>query len=133
MSDTTYLGSTKPESEHDENKVAAYNELLDEFDSTLAGLVEVAVTTANVTLERVQALTKVIKVTGTLTNNRVLFIPHTLGAARAVIVWNATSGAFTLTVKTTAGGSTGIAVTQTKKQLLFHDGVNVYAGAAEVA
>jgi hypothetical protein len=133
MATTANLGSSKPVSEHDENKVATYNELLDEYDSTIAGLVEVAVTTTNVTLTRVQALTKVIKVTGTLTGNRVLFIPHTLGAARSVIVWNATSGAFTLTVKTTAGGSTGIAVTQTKKQLLFHDGTNVLAGAAEVA
>lgn len=133
MADTAYLGATKPTSEHDENKVATYNELLDDYDATIGGLVDVAITTANVTLTRAQALNKVIKCTGTLTGNRVLFIPHTLGAARAFILWNATTGAFTVTVKTTAGGSTGIAVTQTKKQLLFHDGTNVLAGAAEVA
>lgn len=133
MAETAYLGSTKVTSESDSNKVATINALLDEFDSSIAGLVQVTVTTANVTLTRVQALNNVIKVIGALTANRVLFVPHTLGAVRSFILWNATTGAFTLTVKTTAGGSTGIAVTQTKKQLLFHDGTNVLAGAAEVA
>jgi hypothetical protein len=133
MADTVYLGTPKPTSEHDENKVASYNALADEFDAAIAGLVEVAITTADVTLTRAQSLNKVIKCTGTLTGNRVLKVPHTGGAGRAFILWNATTGAFTVTVKTTAGGSTGIAVTQTKKQLLFHDNTNVYAGAAEVA
>lgn len=132
MATTTYLGSMMPTSEHDENKIAAYNELLSEFDSAIGGMVEIAITTANITLTRAQALNKVIKTTGTLTGNRVLFIPHTLGAGRAFIVWNATSGAFTVTVKTTAGGSTGIAVTQTKSQVLFHDSTNVKAAAPEI-
>lgn len=133
MANTTYLGSTKPVSEHDENKVAAYNALVDEFDSAIAGMVEVAITIANVTLTRAQALNKVIKLTGVLTGNRDLLIPHTLGAGREFIIWNATTGAFSVTVKTTAGGSTGVAVTQTNKQILFHDGTNVLAAAAGIA
>lgn len=130
MASTVNLGSVKPVSEHDENKVASINGVLDEYDANMAGLVTVTVTTADVTLTRAQALNAVIKVTGTLTGNRVLFIPHTGGANRAFILWNATAGAFTLTVKTTAGGSTGIAVTQAKKQLLFHDGTHVLAAEA---
>jgi hypothetical protein len=133
MADTTYLGATKPTSEHDENKVATYNALADDYDAAIAGFLSIAITTANVTLTRAQALNKIIKLTGTLTGNRELFIPYTGGAGRAFIIWNATSGAFTVTVRTTAGGSTGTAVTQAKKQLLFHDGTNVLAGAPEVA
>lgn len=127
---TTYLGSTKPTSEHDENKVASYNTVLDDVDSAIAGLVEVAITTADVTLTRAQALNKVFKLTGVLTGNRVLKFPITGGTSRQFTVWNATTGAFTATVKTTHASSTGIAVTQTEKQLLFHDLVSVYAATA---
>lgn len=132
MANTVNTGSTKPESENDSIKVGTYNELLNEFDAAFAGLVEVAITTANVTLTRAQALNKIIKLTGTLTGNRTLFIPHTLGAARQITIWNATSGAFTVTVKTTAGSSTGPVITQAKAQIIFHDGTNVKVAAPEV-
>jgi hypothetical protein len=132
MAQTTNTKSLKPDSENDAQKVATYNELLDENDAVTCGMLDVSVTTANVTLTRAQALNKVIKFTGTLTGNRTVFIPHTGGASRQITFWNATSGAFTISVKTTAGGSTGPNVTQGKAQILFHDGTNVKAAAPEV-
>lgn len=132
MGQTTNTRSTKPDGESDSQKVGTYNELLDENDAVTCGMIEVPVTTADVTLTRAQALNRVIKFTGTLTGNRTVFIPHTGGSARQITFWNATSGAFTITVKTTAGGSTGPNVTQGKAQILFHDGTNVKAAAPEV-
>ena len=132
MGQTTNTKSVKPEGESDGQKVDTYNELLDEYDSLIAGMLTVSVTTANVTLTRAQALNQVIKFTGTLTGNRTVFIPHTGGAARQITFWNTTSGAFTITVKTTAGGSAGPNVTQGKAQILFHDGTNVKVAAPEV-
>lgn len=53
------------------------------------------------------------------------------GCAGEFIVWNATSGAFSVTVKTNAVGSTGKTLTQAKCRLLFHDSTNVYAAGPE--
>lgn len=132
MPNTLNLGSRQVVGETDSQKIATINESLDEMDAAVAGLVEITITTANITLTRTQALNKIVKLTGTLTGNRTLFIPHTLGAARQITIWNATAGAFTVTVKTTAGSSTGPAITQSKVQIVFHDNVNVYRGGAEV-
>lgn len=131
-------GSTKPTSEQDAQKVATYNALLDEQDSSTNGMMTLNVAgAANVTLTTAQGLNKVMKFTGALTGNIVVFLRVPLGttvgySSRQFTIWNTTTGAFTLTIKTTAAGSTGIAVTQTKKQILFHDNTNVIAGAAEV-
>lgn len=133
MAVTLNLGTTKVASESDSNKVLTLNAMADEYDAAIAGMVEVTVTTADITLTHAEALNRVFKIIGVLTGNRAVKFPITGGAARAFIVWNATSGAFTLTVKTTHGSSTGIAVTQGQKQLLFHDLVNVYQGAPGVA
>jgi hypothetical protein len=132
MAVTVNTKSVKPESEQDAQKVGTYNELLNEYDAVMAGLLEVPITSANVTLTRTQALSRILKLTGILTGNRTLFIPHTGGASRQITIWNATSGAFTVTVKTTAGGSTGPAITQGKAQIIFHDGTNVKVAAPEV-
>ena len=138
MPTTTNLGSTTPTSEQDAQKVATYNALLTDFDIGIAGLLELSVAgSSNVTLTTAQGINKVFKFTGVLTGNIVVFIRVPSGgtagySSRLFLVWNATTGAFTLTVKTTAGGSTGVAVTQAKKQLLFHDNTNVMAAAAEV-
>ena len=133
MGTTLNAGITKPLSENDAQKVASYNNALDELDAATLGYGEKSVAgTGNVTLTRTEALHTAFKFTGTLTGNRVVLIPHTLGSARLISVWNATSGAFTLTIKTTASGSTGVAITQNKVKLLFHDNVNVYSAAAEI-
>jgi len=123
---TANLSLSLPATEQDAQKVATYNEGINDFDSCLAGMLTLSVAgSSNVTLTRAQGLNRVYKFTGALTGNIVVSIPHTGGTAREFTVWNATSGAFTLTVKTTAGGSTGIAVAQGTKRMLFHDGTNV--------
>ena len=48
------------------------------------------------------------------------------GTRRMLAIFNNTTGAFTLTVKTTAGGSTGVTIDQGDSALVWHDDVNVY-------
>lgn len=132
-------GSIKPTSEQDAQKVATYNALLDEQDAVNNGMLTLSVAgSSNVTLTTAQGLNKILKFTGALTGNITVFIRVPTGttvgySSRLFVVWNATSGAFTLTVKTTASSSTGVAVTQGQKQLLFHDNTNVIAAAASIA
>lgn len=63
-----------------------------------------------------------IKFTGLLTGNRNIIVPN---AVRDYWVNNATTGAFTLTVKTAAGS--GVAITQGKKATVYSDGTDVIA------
>ena len=58
--------------------------------------------------------------TGILTGNRSIIVPATV---QQYWVSNATTGAFTLTVKTSAG--TGVAVAQGARAILYSDGTNV--------
>jgi hypothetical protein len=138
MPTLTNTGSTTPTSEQDAQKVATYNALLEEQDSANNGYLPLSVAgSSDVTLTTVQGLNKIFKFSGALTGNInvLLRVPGGSPAgycSRMFIVWNNTSGAFTLTVKTTAGGSTGISVTQTKKVVLWHDGTNVYQGGPTV-
>jgi len=60
---------------------------------------------------------------GTLTGNRNIIVPATI---QQYWITNATSGAFTLTVKTSAG--TGITVPQGEAQILYCDGTDVVQG-----
>lgn len=132
-------GSTKPTSEQDAQKVATYNALLDEQDAANNGYLSLSVAgSSNITLTTAQGLNKVMVFAGVLTGNITVFIRVPTGttvgySSRLFVVWNATSGAFTLTVKTTAAGSAGVAVTQNQAQILFHDGTNVKAAAAGIA
>lgn len=133
MASTSYLKIVKPVSEHDAQKVTTYNGAHDDEDLGLGGMLPLSVAgSSNVTLTRVQALNPLLKFTGALTGSIVVFLPVSLGCLRRYTIWNATTGAFTLTVKTTAGGSAGVAVTQTKKVNIFHDGTDVLASSAEV-
>ncbi len=138
MALTAYLKSTKPASEQDAQKVATYNALADDYDASLGGQLNLSVAgSANVALTRVQALNAVLKFTGVLTGSITIYIPvitnlaltpptTTIGTPRIFTVWNATTGAFPLTVKTSAVGSLGVVVTQGEKVNLFHDETNVY-------
>jgi len=133
MAVTAYSKGTKVASEQDAQKVATYNTLHDEEDAEILGMLTLNVAgNVNVTLSRAQGLNKIFKFTGALTGNIVVFFPVALGCARAFTVWNATTGAFSLTIKTTVGGSVGPAVTQTKIVNLFHDGTDVKARSGEV-
>lgn len=63
----------------------------------------------------------IIEFTGALTGARTIEVPALV--SRQKIIYNATTGAFTLTVKTAAG--TGKALAQGKRNVLYCDGVNV--------
>jgi hypothetical protein len=75
---------------------------------------------ANVTLTAIEAGRGTLKFTGALTANISVIVPAPTGQWT---VWNATTGAFTLTIKTAAGS--GVAVTQGKSVEVFSDGTNV--------
>jgi len=139
MSSTANLGIIKPLSEQDAQKVVTYNTAVDNLDLSVAGNLSLSVAgSSDVTLTNqasgtpgTQALNKTYTFTGVLTGNINVKFPATGGSSRQFVVFNNTTGAFTLTVKTTAGGSTGIAVTQGKKRLLWTDGTNVYDSITE--
>lgn len=72
------------------------------------------------TLSVVEQNKTAYKFTGTLTGNRNIIVPNTV---QQYWIDNATSGAYTLTVKTSAG--TGVTVTQGQRAILYCDGTNV--------
>jgi hypothetical protein len=79
----------------------------------------ISITTADVTLTAEQARCRHIILSGTLTGNRNLIVPN----SGEWIVYNSTSGAFTVTVKTASG--TGDTVDQSASRGFFADGTNV--------
>jgi hypothetical protein len=83
--------------------------------------VSVSITTTDVTLTAAQARCKYISLTGTLTGNRNLFVPN----SGEWVVINNTSGAYDVTVKTSAG--TGDLVAQGENRIFYADGTNVIA------
>ena len=86
-------------------------------DTTSKGTV--TLTTADVTLTDVQARARYLTISGALTANRSVIVPNDWEG----IVFCNNTGAFTTTIKTSAG--TGIVVAQTKRAILFADGANV--------
>jgi hypothetical protein len=108
------------------------------LEDAISGIVNIATTGGDTTLTTVngtaaygssedQARYAILKVTGVLVSNARIIIPAN---SKHYIVWNATSGAYTLTVKHSA--STGVVVTQGKKAFLFTDGSEVYQAADDV-
>ena len=67
----------------------------------------------------------IVRFTGVLTGNRTVLWPATGGTRWAVFV-NDTTGAFTLTLKTDQGSSTGVAIPQGYGLLCYHNGTHVY-------
>ncbi len=66
---------------------------------------------------------QVIKLTGTITTNVNVIIPDSI--EKTYIVENATSGAFTVTVKTTSGTGFTFAATEKTRVILYSDGTNI--------
>lgn len=139
MATTTNLGITKVDSSLKQPEVPI-NSAFDYFDQALAGLLVKSVAgSSNVTLANSptdEARFTRYELTGVIGANIVVFFPVPGGtpagnSSRRFTVFNNTSGAFTLTIKTTAGGSTGVTIPQGYTQLLEHNGTNIYAvGAA---
>ena len=97
------------------------NAVLDQIDTAIAGVLSKSCAgSSNVTLTSTEALNAVHITTGLLTGNISYIVPS---EEKVYIVFNNTTGAYTLTVKTAAG--TGIAVTQGQKAVLYCDATNV--------
>lgn len=75
-----------------------------------------------------QARSLAIDVDGTLTSNAIIVVPS---RSKMYIVRNVTTGAFTLTVKTSAG--TGTVVTQGGVNILWCDGTNVVGASTDAS
>lgn len=93
------------------------------LNNALGATEAVSVAAADVTLTATQAQSMRVVVSGTLTANRTLFIPN--GTTGFWIVSNATTGAYTVTVKNVSG-SVSTDVTQGTSAILYSDGTNVY-------
>lgn len=80
---------------------------------------DITLTTTNYAAD--EARMAVIKISMTLTGNVNVIVPTSV--TKRYTIWNATAGAFTVTVKTSGG--TGVLVSQGHTQEVFCDGTNV--------
>ncbi len=101
------------------------NDLVERLEEAVGGRAAIVVTVADVTLTDTQyvaneARNMILDVTGAKTANRNIIVP---ARTKVYIVNNQSSGAFTLTVKTSGG--TGPTIPQGGKSIVFCDGTNV--------
>lgn len=108
---------------------ADVNSLADTLEWVGAGYLSKSVAGgADVTLTESEYEQSVLVLTGLLTANINVILPGHAG--RRWVVFNNTTGAFTVTCKTSGG--TGIAVTQGKTTLLWGDGTNILIGVNDL-
>ena len=94
------------------------------IDSNMGGQATVNVAgSANVTATTSQSQQLVQKLTGTLTGNINYILP---AVGSFYIISNQTSGAYTVTVLTSAAGSTGTVVPQGQSLHVYSDATNIY-------
>jgi hypothetical protein len=105
------------------------NDAFDNFDKRDQILTLSGQTGGTVTLTKAQALCGIWLITGTLTSDLVVKFPAT-GYTRAPVVYNGTTGAYTVTVSPNSGG-TGTVVMQGRRKLLYFDGTNVVDAITE--
>lgn len=89
------------------------------------GSVSVAMSSSNVTLTPLQYGKNIIVITGTLTANVNLIFPN---ISNTWVIVNNTTGAFTLTAKTSAG--TGPVIASSSASLIYGDSTNIYNTAS---
>lgn len=93
-------------------------------DNNLGGIVSIdAAGNSNITPTSAQAQNLVQRLTGALTGDIEYILP---AAGTLVVIDNQTSGAFTVTVITSASGSVGTIAPQGSALLVYSDGTNVY-------
>ena len=103
----------------------------DIIDAAFGGVLSLnavgSVGTANLTISQTQNL--IINITGAMTGNAVYTLPLNAAATGIVggnwIVYNNTSGAFTVTFTPVAGGGTSVSVAQGSRATIYSDGVNL--------
>lgn len=108
------------------------NTVIGLIEDAISGMATVAVTGGAYSLTTQnsaadEARVAILKFTGTLTSNSTVTIPD---KSKCYVVWNATSGAFTLTLKPSG---TGVAVTQGVKTLVFCDGTDCFTAHSNLA
>lgn len=113
---------------NDEDQRVVYNGSAWVLDTKMPMLTKSVAGGSNVTLTEAESRYPAIDCTGTLTANIALIVTTT---PKFFFVRNSTSGAYTLTVKTSAG--TGVLVTQGTRALLYCDGTNVVGVSGSVA
>lgn len=102
-----------------------------QLDLILGATQPITINSSDVSLSIPQWNNVAINLTGVLTGNRNLVLPLNANSATVAVgglfvVQNNTTGAFNVTVKTIASGSTGVTVAQGKRALLYSDTVNVW-------
>lgn len=105
------------------------NVAFDVFDAAIAGVASKSVAGGtDVTLTATEARNAVLTFTGLLTANINVIVPT---SNKLYVIYNNTTGAYTLTVKTAAG--TGIAVTQGSYAILYCNATNVLQAVVAAA
>lgn len=136
MGSLTNSFATTPVSEQDAQKVSTYNSALQILDDSINGVLAISTTGGTTTLTGTPAAPQAqhifLSITGVLASNAIIEIPVAAGTGRNRIyaVKNATTGAFTVTVR--AVGQTGVTVTQGKKKLLLWNGTDIENLTAEI-
>jgi len=94
-------------------------------DTNMGGVGTLSVAgNSNVTASTAQAQNLVQNLTGALTGNIKYLLP---AVGSFYIIYNGTTGAYSLTVATVVGGSVGVVVPQGVSSHVWSDGTNVYA------
>jgi len=116
-----WLSGTGTATVHDAAGIAHTVQTPAALEASVAGRLSKSVAgSADVTLSSAEASNLILDFSGTLTGNINVIVPAT---ARTYFIYNNTSGAYTLTVKT--AGGTGIAVAQGGRAILVCDATNV--------
>ena len=120
---TTNLNFTKPDIGTEPNNWGnLLNTNFDELDKAIGQMLTKSVAgNADITLTSSESQYAVLELTGALTGN--ISVKTYNDGARPYIVFNNTSGSYTLTFKT-ANGS-GVTITQGQKQIVYSDGTNM--------
>ena len=119
------------------------NYVLNRIDSTVRGYVAVSVAgTANVTLVSNTSTTNTSESADDQVHNKVIELTGALGAAINVftdavegeyIIYNNTSGAYSLTFANTGHAANGVAISQGSRAIVYSDGSTIYDALTSVA
>lgn len=101
------------------------------IDSVLGKTLAVSLASSTVNLSQSQRQNLAYALSGTLSANIIITFPlgfnsATVACGGTFVFDNQTTGAFTVTVKTVASGSTGVVVPQGLRSTLYSNGTNVY-------
>lgn len=104
--------------------------MIDLADQSLGNTVSVAISSSNVNLTTTQIQNLAVKLTGALSNAVSVTLPLSANSTSVAVGGffvfdNQSTGAFAVTVKTIASGSTGVEVPQGARSVVYSDGTNV--------